>query len=61
MKTAEVIPYTAGLPAMYQTVVFSVYTTSPVVDISVSLIEYTTSLPWPLVIHSQRPDGLFRL
>ncbi|HFV9734224.1 TPA: host specificity protein J, partial [Salmonella enterica subsp. enterica serovar Yarrabah] len=37
VKTAEVMPYTAGIPAMYQTVVFSVYTTSPVVDISVSL------------------------
>ncbi|EAB8210452.1 host specificity protein J, partial [Salmonella enterica subsp. houtenae] len=35
VKTAEVMPYTAGIPAMYQTVVFSVYTTSPVVDISV--------------------------
>lgn len=33
VKTAEVMPYTAGIPAMYQTVVFSVYTTSPVVDI----------------------------
>ncbi|EJI6667502.1 DUF1983 domain-containing protein [Salmonella enterica] len=32
VKTAEVMPYTAGIPAMYQTVVFSVYTTSPVVD-----------------------------
>ncbi|EAA7138485.1 host specificity protein J, partial [Salmonella enterica] len=28
VKTAEVMPYTAGIPAMYQTVVFSVYTTS---------------------------------
>ncbi|ENX5567893.1 host specificity protein J, partial [Salmonella enterica] len=37
VKTAEVMPYTAGIPAMYQTVVFSVHTTSPVVDISVSL------------------------
>ncbi|EBD0709343.1 host specificity protein J, partial [Salmonella enterica] len=33
VKTAEVMPYTAGIPAMYQTVVFSVHTTSPVVDI----------------------------
>ncbi|EBM5039498.1 host specificity protein J, partial [Salmonella enterica] len=46
VKTAEVMPYTAGIPAMYQTVVFSVHTTSPVVDISVSLRvrgQYTTS------------------
>ncbi|EBK9868181.1 DUF1983 domain-containing protein, partial [Salmonella enterica subsp. enterica serovar Muenchen] len=27
VKTAEVMPYTAGIPAMYQTVVFSVHTT----------------------------------
>lgn len=57
VKTAEVIPYTAGLPAMYQTVVFSVYTTSPVVDISVSLRvrgQYTTSASvWPLVMVSR--------
>lgn len=49
--------YTAGLPAMYQTVVFSVYTTSPVVDISVSLRvrgQYTTSASvWPLVMVSR--------
>lgn len=48
---------TAGLPAMYQTVVFSVYTTSPVVDISVSLRvrgQYTTSASvWPLVMVSR--------
>ncbi|WP_436976760.1 host specificity protein, partial [Salmonella enterica] len=47
----------AGLPAMYQTVVFSVYTTSPVVDISVSLRvrgQYTTSASvWPLVMVSR--------
>ncbi|EQB6690517.1 host specificity protein J [Salmonella enterica subsp. enterica serovar Newport] len=57
VKTAEVIPYTAGLPAMYQTVVFSVYTTSPVVDISVSLRvggRYTTEASvWPLVMVSR--------
>ncbi|HAF4579462.1 TPA: host specificity protein J [Salmonella enterica] len=57
VKTAEVIPYTAGLPAMYQTVVFSVYTTSPVVDISVSLRvggQYTTAASvWPLVMVSR--------
>ncbi|EJV5829323.1 host specificity protein J [Salmonella enterica] len=57
VKTAEVMPYTAGLPAMYQTVVFSVYTTSPVVDISVSLRvrgQYTTSASvWPLVMVSR--------
>lgn len=48
---------TAGIPAMYQTVVFSVYTTSPVVDISVSLRvrgQYTTSASvWPLVMVSR--------
>lgn len=57
VKTAEVMPYTAGIPAMYQTVVFSVYTTSPVVDISVSLRvrgQYTTSASvWPLVMVSR--------
>ncbi|ENF6204045.1 host specificity protein J [Salmonella enterica subsp. enterica serovar Lattenkamp] len=57
VKTGEVIPYTAGLPAMYQTVVFSVYTTSPVVDISVSLRvrgQYTTEASvWPLVMVSR--------
>ncbi|EAT2861340.1 host specificity protein J [Salmonella enterica] len=57
VKTAEVIPYTAGIPAMYQTVVFSVYTTSPVVDISVSLRvggRYTTEASvWPLVMVSR--------
>ncbi|ECJ2369096.1 host specificity protein [Salmonella enterica subsp. enterica serovar Enteritidis] len=57
VKTAQVIPYTAGLPAMYQTVVFSVYTTSPVVDISVSLRvggQYTTAASvWPLVMVSR--------
>ncbi|EAB6759647.1 host specificity protein [Salmonella enterica subsp. enterica] len=41
----------------YQTVVFSVYTTSPVVDISVSLRvrgQYTTSASvWPLVMVSR--------
>lgn len=54
---ASVIVDTAGLPAMYQTVVFSVYTTSPVVDISVSLRvrgQYTTSASvWPLVMVSR--------
>ncbi|EBV2389073.1 hypothetical protein DN344_23480 [Salmonella enterica subsp. enterica serovar Mississippi] len=57
VKTGEVMPYTAGIPAMYQTVVFSVYTTSPVVDISVSLRvrgQYTTSASvWPLVMVSR--------
>ncbi|EAR6915325.1 host specificity protein J [Salmonella enterica] len=57
VKAAEVMPYTAGIPAMYQTVVFSVYTTSPVVDISVSLRvrgQYTTSASvWPLVMVSR--------
>ncbi|EOX8565408.1 phage attachment tail tip protein J [Salmonella bongori] len=57
VKTAEVMPYTAGIPAMYQTVVFSVYTTSPVVDISVSLRvsgQYTTAASvWPLVMVSR--------
>ncbi|MBE7329506.1 DUF1983 domain-containing protein, partial [Salmonella enterica] len=57
VKTAEVMPYTAGIPTMYQTVVFSVYTTSPVVDISVSLRvrgQYTTSASvWPLVMVSR--------
>ncbi|EAO9297903.1 DUF1983 domain-containing protein [Salmonella enterica] len=57
VKTAEVMPYTAGIPVMYQTVVFSVYTTSPVVDISVSLRvggQYTTSASvWPLVMVSR--------
>ncbi|ELH5704921.1 host specificity protein J [Salmonella enterica] len=57
VKTAEVMPYTAGIPAMYQTVVFSVHTTSPVVDISVSLRvrgQYTTSASvWPLVMVSR--------
>lgn len=57
VKTAEVMPYTAGIPAMYQTVVFSVYTTSPVVDISVSLRvggQYTTvASVWPLVMVSR--------
>ncbi|HFE7139453.1 TPA: S49 family peptidase [Salmonella enterica subsp. enterica serovar Newport] len=57
VKTAEVMPYTAGIPAMYQTVVFSVYTTSPVVDISVSLRvrgQYTTEASvWPLVMVSR--------
>lgn len=57
VKTVEVIPYTAGLPAMYQTVVFSVYTTSPVVDISVSLRvrgQHTTEASvWPLVMVSR--------
>ncbi|EAO6531809.1 host specificity protein J [Salmonella enterica] len=57
VKTAEVMPYTAGIPAMYQTVVFSVYTTSPVVDISVSLRiggRYTTvASVWPLVMVSR--------
>ncbi|ELN1230303.1 host specificity protein J [Salmonella enterica] len=57
VKTAEVMPYTAGIPAMYQTVVFSVYTTSPVVDISVSLRvggRYTTEASvWPLVMVSR--------
>nr|WP_079964463.1 host specificity protein J [Salmonella enterica] len=57
VKTAEVMPYTAGIPAMYQTVVFSVHTTSPVVDISVSLRvsgRYTTEASvWPLVMVSR--------
>ncbi|ECI3141244.1 host specificity protein J [Salmonella enterica] len=57
VKTAEVMPYTAGIPAMYQTVVFSVHTTSPVVDISVSLRvggQYTTEASvWPLVMVSR--------
>ncbi|EKA1879154.1 host specificity protein J, partial [Salmonella enterica] len=57
VKTAEVMPYTAGIPTMYQTVVFSVYTTSPVVDISVSLRvrgRYTTEASvWPLVMVSR--------
>ncbi|ENT6094912.1 host specificity protein J [Salmonella enterica subsp. enterica serovar Manhattan] len=57
VKTAEVMPYTAGIPAMYQTVVFSVHTTSPVVDISVSLRvsgRYTTEdSVWPLVMVSR--------
>ncbi|MEM31989.1 host specificity protein J, partial [Salmonella enterica] len=57
VKTAEVMPYTAGIPTMYQTVVFSVYTTSPVVDISVSLRvggQYTTEASvWPLVMVSR--------
>ncbi|EBN2725594.1 host specificity protein J [Salmonella enterica] len=57
VKTAEVMPYTAGTPAMYQTVVFSVHTTSPVVDISVSLRvsgRYTTEASvWPLVMVSR--------
>lgn len=57
VKMAEVMPYTAGIPAMYQTVVFSVYTTSPVVDISVSLRvggQYTTvASVWPLVMVSR--------
>ncbi|ELL0822052.1 host specificity protein J, partial [Salmonella enterica] len=57
VKTAAVMPYTAGIPAMYQTVVFSVYTTSPVVDISVSLRvggQYTTEASvWPLVMVSR--------
>lgn len=52
-----VTAFTAGIPAMYQTVVFSVYTTSPVVDISVSLRvrgQYTTSASvWPLVMVSR--------
>lgn len=51
------ITITAGIPAMYQTVVFSVYTTSPVVDISVSLRvggQYTTEASvWPLVMVSR--------
>ncbi|EAB6565989.1 host specificity protein [Salmonella enterica] len=42
---------------LYQTVVFSVYTTSPVVDISVSLRvggQYTTEASvWPLVMVSR--------
>ncbi|EBR9959041.1 host specificity protein J [Salmonella enterica subsp. enterica serovar Muenchen] len=57
VKTAEVMPYTAGIPSMYQTVVFSVHTTSPVVDISVSLRvsgRYTTEASvWPLVMVSR--------
>ncbi|EIC5377959.1 host specificity protein J [Salmonella enterica] len=57
VKTAEVMPYTAGIPAMYQTVVFSVHTTSPVVDISVSLRvsgRYTSEASvWPLVMVSR--------
>ncbi|EKH9011562.1 host specificity protein J [Salmonella enterica] len=57
VKTAEVMPYTVGIPTMYQTVVFSVYTTSPVVDISVSLRvggRYTTEASvWPLVMVSR--------
>ncbi|ECP3228333.1 host specificity protein J [Salmonella enterica] len=57
VKTAEVMPYTVGIPAMYQTVVFSVHTTSPVVDISVSLRvsgRYTTEASvWPLVMVSR--------
>lgn len=57
VKTAEVMPYTAGIPAMYQTVVFSVHTTSPVVDISVSLRvsgRYTIEASvWPLVMVSR--------
>lgn len=54
---SDMAPDTAGIPAMYQTVVFSVYTTSPVVDISVSLRvrgQYTTSASvWPLVMVSR--------
>ncbi|ECL8473839.1 host specificity protein J [Salmonella enterica] len=57
VKTAQVMPYTAGIPTMHQTVVFSVYTTTPVVDISVSLRvngQYTTSASvWPLVMVSR--------
>ncbi|ECI2239142.1 host specificity protein J [Salmonella enterica subsp. enterica] len=57
VKTAQIMPYTAGIPTMHQTVVFSVYTTTPVVDISVSLRvngQYTTSASvWPLVMVSR--------
>ncbi|ENZ2879119.1 host specificity protein J [Salmonella enterica] len=57
VKTAQIMPYTAGIPTMHQTVVFSVYTTTPVVDISVSLRvngRYTTSASvWPLVMVSR--------
>ncbi|ECE7752388.1 DUF1983 domain-containing protein [Salmonella enterica subsp. enterica serovar Ngili] len=57
VKTAEIMPYTAGISTMYQTVAFSVHTASLVVDISVSLRvrgQYTTSASvWPIVMVSR--------